>query len=136
MNKKKCPSCNRITPLKDFHPNCPVCRFCKAKIYRKLKRQQRSAKTAELRKEAMDKLGGVCLFCGFSDIRALQFDHVEGGGNQHLKGLPTYRYYQSIIDGSIDVKIQLLCSNCNWIKRVENNEVRTTQYECNKINIK
>jgi len=51
------------------------------------------------RQKVVDSLGGVCVRCGFSDIRALQIDHIKN-------------------------KYQLLCANCNWIKRYEDKEKR------------
>ena len=73
----------------------------------------------------IDLLGGVCRVCGFDDQRALQFDHVHGDGkkdktdNRH--GYSTY-VLKSIM--AKEGKFQLLCANCNWIKRAENHEVR------------
>lgn len=70
------------------------------------------------------RLGNVCVRCGFSDIRALQVDHIHGGGAKHARSLssgPTY--YKNILnDPNFATKFQCLCANCNWIKRSENNE--------------
>jgi len=81
-------------------------------------------KAQELREKAIEKLGGKCIRCGFSDIRALQIDHVNGGGNKELKAWAYNRrkYYQMVFDNS-DGKYQLLCANCNWIKKSENKEI-------------
>ena len=67
-------------------------------------------------------LGGICVKCGFKDIRALQIDHVDGGGSQarKTKGTNYSEIARDIKNGS--KKYQLLCANCNWIKRDENNE--------------
>lgn len=71
-------------------------------------------------------LGDKCVVCGFTDRRALQIDHVNGGGskernNKHLVGRSGYKYIlDKVVDGSKDY--QILCANCNWIKRVVNNE--------------
>ena len=62
----------------------------------------------------------VCKRCGFSDIRALQIDHVYGGGNQERK---KNRNLTKLISEKPN-NYQILCANCNWIKRVENNEVK------------
>jgi hypothetical protein len=69
-----------------------------------------------------------CVRCGFSDIRALSIDHIYGGGRQHyleLKklGMSLYDYlfrYNFPEDG-----YQVLCLNCQFIKRVENHEARS-----------
>jgi RNase P subunit RPR2 len=82
-----------------------------------------------IKKETFALLGGKCVKCGFSDIRALQIDHVNGGGVKHYKSRSSsIRFYKDILDeikeGS--EKYQLLCANCNWIKRYENGEVLGT----------
>jgi len=64
-----------------------------------------------------------CNKCGFSDLRALQIDHIFGGGVTHLKKT-NGRLYPWIIKNNFPVGFQVLCANCNWIKRFENNEVR------------
>ena len=79
----------------------------------------------KLKNEIFDLLGNRCVCCGFSDVRALQIDHVKGNGNQEIKRFKNvYQYYKNILDklrsGSKDY--QLLCANHNWIKRFENNE--------------
>jgi hypothetical protein len=74
-------------------------------------------------------LGGKCVICGFSDIRALQIDHVSGGGRVDRKGLTTGFYKKVVEDKS--GKYQLLCANCNAIKRIINHEFKkgTINYE-------
>lgn len=75
--------------------------------------------------EVVNLLGGRCIKCGFSDIRALQIDHVNGGGVKERKAIT--KMYYVVVQKSIlakENKYQLLCANCNWIKRFENNEVR------------
>lgn len=83
-----------------------------------------------LRQRAVDAMGGRCVRCGFDDYRALQFDHIHGGGIRELGGNgykgsapePSKRM-KAIIAGERP-DLQLLCANCNWIKKSENNEVR------------
>lgn len=71
----------------------------------------------EQRKKAIEKLGGKCVRCGFDDWRALQFDHVNGGGNRGgARG--RVHYLRRLID-AVNGELQLLCANCNCIKRYE-----------------
>jgi len=82
---------------------------------------------ARLRKQVIDLLGGVCVKCGFNDIRAFQVDHINGGGMAHIKSFSSQdKYYKSIIEtkGS---GLQLLCANCNQIKKIEMHEHRKPQ---------
>jgi hypothetical protein len=78
------------------------------------------------RKKLLELLGGRCVRCGLSDIRALQIDHINGHGSKelHKKGnITTYRQYMAN-PNLAKSQLQVLCANCNWIKRAENKEVR------------
>lgn len=80
---------------------------------------------SKLHGRVIKALGGKCVKCGFLDIRALQIDHIKGGGNKEmkLKGYKTI-YYEIIKNPeSMKDRYQVLCANCNWIKRYENKEV-------------
>lgn len=82
-------------------------------------------KIRELRKKILYSLGEKCLKCGFSDERALQIDHVNSGGCREQKKYGTGMKYLNIVSASIfkqDGKYQLLCANCNIIKKFEKNE--------------
>lgn len=71
------------------------------------------------RQKLINDFGGKCVKCGFSDWRALQFDHVNGNGSTMNKKLGSYRnkYIRKH-----PKQYQLLCANCNWIKRFERHE--------------
>ena len=87
----------------------------------------------KIRKEIFQLLGGRCAnpfnlphpdWC--NDPRCLQIDHVNGGGKKERISFNGYSSYikfilKEIKNGSKDY--QLLCANCNWIKRHENNEI-------------
>lgn len=81
----------------------------------------------KLRKSIFNILGFKCIKCGFSDIRALQIDHINGGGAKEQKTMNgnkgVYRYYRDH-PKETKKKLQILCANCNWIKRHVNNENR------------
>lgn len=62
----------------------------------------------------------ACVKCGFLDIRALQVDHVNGGG--HKKGIRGSKLYKYLKDNNYPPGYQTLCANCNWIKSIENGE--------------
>lgn len=66
-------------------------------------------------------LGGVCVRCGFDDPRALQIDHVNGNGCK--TPFNNYNLAAKMIR-ALPGSYQLLCANCNWIKRAERNEHR------------
>lgn len=75
-----------------------------------------------IRKETLDMLGGKCIQCGFADYRALQVDHINGGGHaeRKLQGYDVNIVFRNVRDNRD--KYQLLCANCNVIKRIINKE--------------
>lgn len=80
-------------------------------------------KTKENRYKVFQRLGFSCVKCGFNDIRALQFDHINGGGSKERRSMRPYLYYAHLLeDPDLELKIQVLCANCNIIKVVENGE--------------
>jgi len=96
----------------------------KDKYQKKLKHNREYA--CRLRTAVFDILGARCSKCGFSDIRALQIDHINGGGSKQRK-VNGGRYIYSLVLRNIEEgknDYQILCANCNWIKRVINNENR------------
>lgn len=74
-----------------------------------------------IRLEIVQLLGGVCKKCGFSDARALQIDHIQGGGNAERRDCPRYPFLNKVLASIANGEnlYQLLCANCNWIKRME-----------------
>lgn len=84
---------------------------------------KQKARKAELKSLVFDKLGCVCCHCGFSDKRALQIDHVNGGGTaeQRRNNYSAATLYRAVLKDTSN-RYQVLCANCNWIKRSENKE--------------
>lgn len=89
-----------------------------------------------LRDEALKFLGNKCsnpnclVPNGCSDKRCLQIDHIQGVCHQDEPRLVGIALYLDILE-SADSKerYQLLCANCNWIKRSENNENRGAEQQ-------
>lgn len=75
-------------------------------------------------------LGSKCIRCGFSDLRALQFDHVNGCGSEDRKHFSRMRYLKNILESleKGENKYQLLCPTCNVIKQIECEEHRSSRY--------
>jgi hypothetical protein len=97
------------------------------------KRARRRYLKAKL--EAIQALGGRCNCslstcwhqgpCPIEDQRILQFDHVKGGGRHEASKIESgarkrLRYYLRIGESAKrnEGKYQLLCANCNWMKRM------------------
>ena len=80
---------------------------------------------AERRAAILEFFGPHCVRCGFSDRRALQIDHVHGGGARERKGKEmSYVIMEAITSDPREAcrRYQVLCANCNVIKRIENEE--------------
>ena len=121
---KVCYKCKISKPKDDFPKNraskdglYSYCIICTAEVKKYWK--------TIYRLEILVLLGGVCTRCGFSDRRALEVDHVYGGGKLgrlggQIDGSPqTIRIVKSHPD-----QFQLLCANCHKIKTYENGDYR------------
>lgn len=66
----------------------------------------------------------ACVKCGFTDIRTLSIDHIEGRGNRHRQGKlrTSASFYAWLKKKDWPMGYQTLCMNCQFIKRDENNE--------------
>lgn len=90
--------------------------------------------TKNYREAAVQRLGGCCQSpdCkwinddgtrGCTDLRCLQIDHKDGGGSKERKKEGSYSMYKKMLaDAEVLKRYQLLCANCNWIKRNVNSE--------------
>lgn len=79
---------------------------------------------ARVKELAFVALGGYrCVRCGYdADRRALQIDHVEGGGIAHRRtfGNSSYSFYRYV--ANFTAQFQVLCANSNIIKKISNRE--------------
>lgn len=73
---------------------------------------------------ALRVIGDKCVHCDYSDERALQIDHIEGGGSEDRRKYKGVSYYYFILNNPDLSKYQILCANCNVIKRCEQEECR------------
>jgi len=75
------------------------------------------------RREIIEALGGRCIRCGFGDWRGLQVDHVNGGGTRERESFSNlWSYYKRIAAHVESGEYQVLCANCNQIRRYEQGE--------------
>jgi 5-methylcytosine-specific restriction endonuclease McrA len=90
--------------------------YCRAKA---------AEKAQERRHAVLAAMGGECVRCGFDDWRALQIDHVNSGGTAEHQALGngTTRFYAKVLANPDDY--QLLCANCNTIKKWETPQERS-----------
>ena len=79
-----------------------------------------------IRLAVLQAMGGRCARCGYDeDHRALQIDHVHSDGAAERKSATTAigsTFYLRVLKELDSGRYQLLCANCNWIKRYECDE--------------
>lgn len=144
MNQKQCSQCKEFKELNadnfiprkigniGWHAACKRCRSKASAAYEKKRRRvnpdydsSKKART-KVKLEVLRHYGGgqlQCAGCPFTDYRALTLDHINGGGNQHRKGKGSgVQFYRWLKKNGYPDGIQVLCMNCQWIKRYENQE--------------
>ena len=101
--------------------------------HREVVLDQMSLKKSDIRtrtrQKILDTLGRRCAQCGYdADYRALQIDHVRSNGAQERAEFTTkassLRYYENILERIDTGDYQILCANCNIIKKYECGEFR------------
>jgi len=92
----------------------------------KSRKEKEHIKKRAIRLQLIEILGKRCVQCGYDeDVRALQIDHIYGDGMKEYRQFRSkyslYRYYlknPELASG----RLQILCANCNWIKKDERGE--------------
>lgn len=120
ITTKWCPHCQEDRPVEEFYRDRArgdgLAVLCIAH-----QRAVSRASSERKRREFLDKLGGKCERCEFADWRALQIDHVNGDGHlERAEKRGTTVHYRRVLANR--ERYQLLCANCNWIKRYEQGE--------------
>ena len=64
--------------------------------------------------------------CGFSDIRALTIDRIDGN-HKIVTKLYGDALYNFLIENNYPSGWQVLCMNCQWLKRYDNKELTQPQ---------
>lgn len=106
------------------------------------RREYRIERRKDLRNSVLERVGGkFCVRCGYDkDTRALQIDHINGGGARERAAFPGDQLLKKILAMPIDEvysTYQILCCNCNSIKKYENRELgaRALKYEIKKTSL-
>jgi len=74
-----------------------------------------------LKAAVFKKYGKKCNHCPITDERVLCIDHVHGGGRRDRLKTGNIEFYRKVL-ADANGTYQILCHNCNWIKRFEEKE--------------
>jgi hypothetical protein len=138
--KNKCCICKITFNSKNKYLNTRFCISCK-KDFERNNSRRRSMSDPQLWRIKSDECknktkiqvfqyycGGdiKCAKCPYDDIRALSIDHINGDGKDHFdeKGrkLSGEKLYRWLKRNNFPIGFQILCMNCQFIKRYENKE--------------
>ena len=130
---KECSKCHASKEASEFYkckryrdnlrPYCKACSALYSKDYMREYRKRRKAEGKPHRgkphkTQTMVAYGGVCVRCGFSDVRALTLHHENNDGVCHRTGRRSGEvlYRQLHAEGyPQDRGIIILCANCHMI---------------------
>ena len=111
---------------------CKICKITEATDWRNHEEHGRICSSCysaieirEIKKETLSHYSNgkmECKTCGYDkNINALQLDHIKGGGNMSRKkmGNGGWGYYKKLKESGYPLGYQVLCANCNVIKKEE-----------------
>lgn len=84
-----------------------------------LHRHQSRVAKAKLKASLFDMYGHSCVWCGFDDKRALTLDHKRNNGNEERRSIGERGVYLKAKNCFLPDEYQILCMNCQFIKRCE-----------------
>lgn len=95
-------------------------------------KEERRNRTIRLREAILELYGRQCYNCAYKkDVRALTLDHINGNPSR-FKCRSGHTLYAAILNGSVpEHEFQILCANCNQIKRLITPSERSTPHETN-----
>ena len=99
-------------------------RYQKVKEYRRL---WRIKNRFEVKLEVFTHYGNnkcACVKCGESRLACLSIDHINGGGNKDRGKRLGHDFYSYLRKCNYPLGFQTLCMNCQFVKKVENSELR------------
>ena len=150
MKHRICSKCKSSLPISKFYRRGRnglqgLCKLCSKanwseygekwrKLYPEKKRLLVRNSWNKLRLKVFEALGHKCKRCGFTDKRALQVDHPNGGGNAEARRLDRagngggWRLMKLVIANPL--KYRILCANCNVITHAERLAARNNSNPC------
>lgn len=133
MKQKKCPQCKNNKTADCYwenkHSTDGLSSYCKVcfNAIRRYKRQNNIGYWGDKEKRGdkmivLEHYGEKCCKCGFSDWRTLSIDHINSDGAEHRKKVSGAHIYRWLKNNNFPTGFQILCMNCQFIKRHEKKE--------------
>lgn len=72
-----------------------------------------------LKRRFFEMYGDTCAGCGFDNPKALTLDHVNHNGNKERREMGERGPYRRATEKHRPEEYQVLCMNCQFIKRVD-----------------
>lgn len=133
-NGKDCRKCKMFKNFSEFYKSKKglfgynrLCKICDNELYKKCRINYRNNHYKYKKKFiiiAHYSMGEMCCReCKYNNIKGLQVDHINGNGAEHRR---TFKYssqlYDWLIKNNFPDGFQILCANCNTVKKIENKE--------------
>lgn len=123
-----CRDCGSRPPLREGLSQCQICTD-RASRYAETYDIKRKENRQKLKRAAFDAYGGpICICCGDEHMEFLNIDHINGGGNKHLKEIHAH-LYQWLKKNNYPSGFQVLCYNCNCSRAHQSDKVCVHQKE-------
>jgi hypothetical protein len=74
------------------------------------------------RLNVLEHYGPQCNCCGEDNILFLSIDHINNDGSEDRKKTQT-SMWEAVVKRNFPDTLQILCMNCNWGKRMNNNTI-------------
>ena len=106
------------------------CKYCQSELSKLhylnnkgIYNERTRARKAQVQNENMSRVSShlsmhPCVDCGQSDIRLLEFDHINGQKSRGIADLLSWGFSWSPIEAEI-AKCEVRCANCHRIKTIE-----------------
>jgi hypothetical protein len=121
---KRCWRCKGILPVEYFSKcskeNSGLSGECKG-----CQRKKNRDRDRKLKEEVLGHYSGfpiICKRCKIDDIRVLTLDHINSDGAEHRKEVDKTKMYRWAKKNKFPAMFQVLCMNCQFIKKHECNE--------------
>ena len=120
LGRKYCPTCKTWKPENEFAKNknrldglCFACSKCRNKNLN-IKRLTNRLIAIQIYSNGTMK----CEHCGYDNVEALTFDHINNDGNTHRKEINNSRIEDWMKENNYPEGFRVLCRNCNWLDRI------------------